>query len=236
MDHDVLIVPVKPDVERDAVAAAWEARGGAVLRVDRFWARPDVEPARTALYGADTFCLVLAQLLGLDLVSPPHDLLLRADRGLTRRAVRGVSLAEALAGGFPTFVKPLVPKQFRARVWPTPDALRAECSGLPPDTAVIASEVVAITAEARAWILDGQVLTCAVYEGAGDAAEAARFAAGAAAALDLPPTCVLDVARLESGWCLLEANAAWGAGLNGCDAAEAVRCIDRATRAPGAVP
>lgn len=35
--------------------------------------------------------------------------------------------------------------------------------------------------------------------------------------LDLPTTCLIDVALVEDGWCLLEGNAAWGAGLNGCD-------------------
>jgi hypothetical protein len=95
--------------------------------------------------------------------------------------------------------------------------------------------VVAIAAEARAWVLEGRVVTCALYEGDGDRDEAARFAAAAAAELELPPACVLDVARLESGWCLLEANAAWGAGLDGCDAAAAIPCIDRATCVPRAV-
>ncbi|WP_240462542.1 DUF4343 domain-containing protein [Myxococcus sp. CA018] len=48
----------------------------------------------------------------------------------------------------------------------------------------------------------------------------------------LPRTCVLDAAWVEGrGWVLLEANAAWGAGLNGCGAAEAARCIAEATRA-----
>jgi ATP-grasp domain-containing protein len=230
MDHDVLIIPAKPDVERDAVAAAWLACGGTVLRLDRFWTQPDVEPERVALYGADTFCLVLAQLLGLDLVSPPDDLLLRAEHRLTKRAIRGVSLAEALVGAFPVFVKPLVPKQFRAGVWRTADDLRAECSGLAPETAVIASEMVTITAEARAWILGGRVVTCAVYEGAADQGEASSFIDATAAVLDLPNACVLDTALVGGEWCVLEGNAAWGAGLNGCDASAAVRCIDHATR------
>jgi ATP-grasp domain, R2K clade family 2 len=230
MDHEILIIPSKPDVERDSVAAAWTARGGSVLRLDRFWVLPDVEPGRVALYGADTFCLVLAQLLGLDLVSPQDDLLVRADRGLTKRAIRRVSLADALRGPFPVFAKPLVPKQFRAAVWRSADELGAECAGLEADAEVITSEVVAIRAEARAWILDRQVVTCAVYEGEAPVGEASRFAETCAEGLALPATCVVDIALVEDGWCLLEGNAAWGAGLNGCDPAAAVRCIDRATR------
>lgn len=230
MEHEILIVPAKPDVERDAVADAWADGGGSVLRIDRFWTRPDVEPARVALYGADTFCLVLAQLLGLELVSPRDDLLIGADRRLTRRAIRGITLDETLRGPFPLFVKPLVPKQFRARVWRAADELRAECAGLAPDTAVITSEVVEIRAEARAWILDGQVLSCAVYEGVGNRDDASSFIAGAVTGLDLPSICVIDAAFVDAGWCILEANAAWGAGLNGCEATAAARCIDGATR------
>jgi hypothetical protein len=90
--------------------------------------------------------------------------------------------------------------------------------------------VVEIRAEARAWVLDGQVLTCAVYDGAGDPDGASLFVAGAVAGLDLPSTCVIDAALIDGGWCILEANASWGAGLNGCDATAAARCIDRATR------
>ena len=44
-------MPAKQDIERDAVAAAWEVNGGKVLRVDRFWSRPEVEPGTVALYG-----------------------------------------------------------------------------------------------------------------------------------------------------------------------------------------
>lgn len=229
MEHETLIVPAKPDVERDAVADAWVSGGGKVLRIDRFWTRPDVEPTRVALYGADTFCLVLAQLLGLELVSPRDDLLIGADRRLTSRAIRGVTLDEALRGPFPLFVKPLVPKQFRARVWRAADELRAECAGLAPETTVITSEVVEIHAEARAWILDRQVLSCAIYEGVGNRDDASSFIAGSVTGLDLPSTCVIDAALVEGGWCILEANASWGAGLNGCNAAAAARCIDRAT-------
>lgn len=232
MDHQILIVPAKADVERDAVAAAWESAGGTVLRVDRFWSKPDVDPARVALYGADSFCLVLAQLLDLDLMSPVDDLLLRADPSLTKRTVRGVGLGAALDGLFPMFAKPLVPKAFRAAVWQGPDELREECRGLELDTPIITSEVVRVAAEARAWVLGGEVVSCAVYEGEGDSGEASAFVTGCCPTLSLPESCVIDAAFVEDrGWCLLEANAAWGAGLNGCDPRAAVRCIDRATRA-----
>jgi hypothetical protein len=45
------------------------------------------------LYGNDAFCLVLAQKLALELVSPPDDLLLRLPPGMLQRDVRGETLA-----------------------------------------------------------------------------------------------------------------------------------------------
>lgn len=133
---------------------------------------------------------------------------------------------------FPLFAKPLVPKAFRASVWREAGRLRAECQGLPDDTPVIVSEIVTLAAEARAWILDGHVRSCAIYEGAASSADAASFLDDCAPELPIPPACVLDAGLIEGkGWCLLEANAAWGAGLNGCDPAAACACVDRATRA-----
>ncbi|QSQ20937.1 ATP-grasp domain-containing protein [Pyxidicoccus parkwayensis] len=225
-----LLVPDKADSERDAVARAWETGGGTVLRLGRFWSPPEMDRARVRLYGNDTFCLVLAQKLGVSLVSPPDDLLLKVDSAWVKREVRGATLAQVMAEAFPRFIKPLVPKVFRAAVWPGPEALAEECRGLAPDTPVLSSEIVSLRAEARAWVLDGRVRTCAVYEGTASVTEAEAFLASVAREAPLPRTCVLDVALVEGrGWALLEANAAWGAGLNGCDAAEAARCIAEAT-------
>ncbi|WP_225888717.1 ATP-grasp domain-containing protein [Myxococcus xanthus] len=228
----ILLIPAKADPERDAVAHAWELGGGTVLRLDRFWCPPDVPPARTRLHGNDAFCLVLAQKLDLTLVSPPDDLLLDVDPAWLKREVHGSTLERIVTEPFPRFVKPRVPKVFRAAVWSGPEPLTAECRGLAPETPVLSSEVVTLRAEARAWVLNGHVVTCALYEGDGDLTEARAFLDTVARSPMLPRTCVLDAAWVEGrGWALLEANAAWGAGLNGCDAAEAARCIAEATRA-----
>ncbi|MCY1017594.1 ATP-grasp domain-containing protein [Pyxidicoccus sp. MSG2] len=228
-----LLIPDKADAERDAVARAWEAGSGTVLRLGRFWSPPDVDRARVRLYGNDTFCLVLAQKLGLSLVSPPDDLLLKVNASFVKREMHGATLEVAASEAFPRFIKPLVPKVFRAAVWPGPEALAEECRGLAPETPVLSSEVVSLRAEARGWVLDGRVRTCAVYEGKGSITDAEAFLSAVAREAPLPRTCVLDAALVEGrGWALLEANAAWGAGLNGCDATEAAHCIAEATAAP----
>ena len=59
-----LVIPDKPDVERDAVAASWHAQGGTVLRLGRFWEPPALDVATIRVYGNETFALVLAQKLG----------------------------------------------------------------------------------------------------------------------------------------------------------------------------
>jgi hypothetical protein len=83
-------------------------------------------------------------------------------------------------------------------------------------------------------MLGREAVSCAVYEGNADAEAARDFISSCSSTLVLPEACVLDVALMpDRGRCLLEANAAWGAGLNGCDPAAAIRCIDRATSYAG---
>jgi hypothetical protein len=230
-DGLVLVISDKPDPERDDVAAAFLAGGGDVVRVARFWEPPPVASQRVRVYGNDTFCLVLAQRLGLDLVSPPDDLLLRLDPTLLRRELRGIRLDEVHTLEYPAFAKSAAPKLFRADVYTSVDELRNEAQGLEPDTLVLVSETVFFDGEARCWILDGQVVTAAAYEGDVDLGEACAFAVEVARHPVVPPVCVLDVGLVHGrGWAVIEANAAWGAGLNGCEAHAAARCIARATR------
>jgi hypothetical protein len=124
----------------------------------------------------------------------------------------------------------LIPKQFRAAIYDYPEALSEECQGLGAETQVLVSEIVEFTAEARVFLLDGRVETCAVYEGEAEVKEAVAFVSAFAEANRLPKTCVIDVGyQLSKGWALVEANATWGAGLNGCDPLGVARCIAKAT-------
>jgi hypothetical protein len=229
----VLLIPDKPDPERDAVALEWERSGGSVLRIGRFWDPPSVDRSAVRVYGADTFCLVLAQKLRLQLVSPPDRVLADAPELLLRRRLRIATVGSLRADDhLPSFVKPVIPKQFRAAVYDSAEAFARETRGLPPDTGIIVSEVVEFVAEARAFVLDGVVRTCAVYEGGGSSDEAAYFAERVVRALDLPRTCAVDVGLLrDRRWALVECNATWGAGLNGCEASSVIDCIAAASSA-----
>jgi hypothetical protein len=226
-----LVIPDKPDIERDAVADIWSVAGGDVLRLGRFWDPPGLDPQRIRLYGGDSFCQVLAQKLGLVLVSPPDDWLLHLAPAVTKRTVRGTTLSEAETLGFPVFVKTFVPKLIRSRIYESAADLLGEGRGLEPETALIVSEIVTFVAEARCWLLGAEVLSVACYEGDADIALARELAATIGGDPSMVSPCVVDLGLTDDrGWLAIEANPAWGAGLNGCDPAAAARCIAIATR------
>ncbi|MEY3444238.1 MAG: hypothetical protein RLZZ519_2519 [Bacteroidota bacterium] len=228
-----LLIPAKSDQERDRVAQAWEAAGGIVLRVEKFWVKPDLaENEAVAIYGNDTFAQVLAQVLSLHLHSPDDALIGRISKEWTKRNVMLRNLVDLVESDFPLFVKPVIPKQFAAAVYQSLSTLQAATLDLPGKEAVLTSEKVEISAESRFFVLDGEVQASALYEGEGDLAEAELLvsAFALAHASDLPRTYVVDLAfNPELGWFLLEFNSAWGAGLNGCDPQKVLQCIAAAT-------
>jgi hypothetical protein len=221
-----LLIPEKPDVERDALAKSFERNGGVVHRIGRFWDPPTFEPSTVRVYGADSFCLVLQQKLGLTLCSPSDDLLLQVPAEFLVRQVTRQKLVGALAGTFPSFIKPVTPKQFRGAVYESSDPLVLECRGLPPDTPVFVSEPVSFTAEVRTFVIDGIVLDAAVYEGSPGAVGGATFVEALTKSMSLPRAVVIDVGFIDpDGWAVIEFNAAWGAGLNGCDSDKVLPAI-----------
>ncbi len=230
-----LVIPEKADIERDSVARAWRQRGGEVLRLGRFWDPPPLDPANARVYGNDTFCLVLAQKLGLELIQPDDALLVQLPARLLKRRVTAMPLQQARDAAFPLFMKSAVPKLFRAAVYNSADELERECKGLEAETVVLVSAIVGVEAEARCFVLEGKVLDCALYEGHQSPESAWEFARAATAELDLPASCVMDVGHFRGlGWGVIEFNATWGAGLNGCDADRVYPAIERASawRAP----
>jgi hypothetical protein len=78
----------------------------------------------------------------------------------------------------------------------------------------------------RSFVLDGLVLAAAVYEGAAVVADAIAFINELVQAITLPRAVVVDVGFVAGrGWTVVEFNAAWGAGLNGCDATRVLPAI-----------
>lgn len=226
-----LAIPDKTDPERDRVADCWRSEGGTVARIGRFWDPPELDPEAVRIYANDTFALVLAQKLKLDLVSPDDDLLVRLPAEFIGRRIRIARLGDARGFTYPTFIKPVVPKQFRAGVYASWHPLRTECTGLDGEIAIYESEIVSFDAEVRGFLLDGKVQDAALYEGSASLSAATAFLANVARSPLLPTTCVIDAGHVPGrGWMVIEANAAWGAGLNGCDPDKVLGSIAQATR------
>ena len=228
----LLVIPDKVDDEREAVARAWLSGGGDVSRLGRFWDPPAYESNTVRLYGNSTFCEVLAQKLSLQLLSPIDDLLMRIENKWLSREVKIVELDELSGKAFPLFVKSLVPKLFRSTIYSSLQDLSLECEGLAHSTLVLTSSLIELSAEARAFVLGGEVLTAAIYDGQGDLVEARSFIDDCLRDIDdlLPYTYVVDVGLLSCGkWVLLEANATWGAGLNGCCPNAVAQCLVHST-------
>ena len=224
----LLVIPEKEDLERNAVAAVWEEYGGDVMRVSRFWDPPQLPIGKVRLYGNHLFCLILAEKLGLKLLSPADDLLMKFSPKWLKRTIRKSSIIEAAGFVYPCFIKSLVPKLFTARRYDSYSELLGECIMLAGDTLLIYSDLVTFKAEARAFILNGQIVSLSLYEGEADLKEAMIFLQ--AFIMEnlplLPVTCVLDLGDIvDAGWAILEANPVWGAGLNGGDPLAAAECI-----------
>jgi ATP-grasp domain-containing protein len=229
-----LLLPDKPDVERDSLANVWERHGGMVLRLARFWDPPALDPGSVRVYGSNAFCLVLKEKLGLQLCSPSDELIFAVPPHHLRRAVWRRTLTEAieLDPAYPAFCKPAVPKLFPARVYTNPTELATECRGLDGGSVIVVSEPVTFIAEARCFILEGRVLDCAIYDGEGDTEAAASAVAELLRDLPVPRAVVVDMGLIPGrGWAVVEFNAAWGAGLNGCSPELVWPCVAAASGA-----
>jgi hypothetical protein len=73
-------------------------------------------------------------------------------------------------------------------------------------------------------------LDAAVYEGEETLSGAFDFLNSIVGESVLPLTCVLDIGYIKDrGWAVIEANATWGAGLNGCSPDKVISAIAAAT-------
>jgi hypothetical protein len=229
MIKKTLIIPEKQDLEIKEVANAWSKEYGDVLSLGKFWDPPELNSKSITLYGNDTFCKVLEQKLGLILISPDDDLIVKIPGRFTKRKIEIKEIENI--NKFPVFIKPLLPKQFKANIYKNKEELLKECNGLELNTKVIQSEIVEIVAEARAFILDYKLLDCSIYEGVAEVKEAIEFVNSMCNEFTFPFSCVIDVGKIINGeWVFIETNSTWGAGLNGCKAEKVIRAIYNATK------
>lgn len=228
----LLLIPEKPDRERDSIAAAWKSKGGEIMRIGKFWVKPDVQDKTVSLYGYDTFCLVLAQILELEVVSPNDEYLAAVNQRWTKRKLSIGFIITMNRDDFPIFVKPASPKLFKAKIYQTQEEFLEETQGLKDEEIIILSEIVPVEKEIRAFILAEKIMDLAFYEGEGSLDEPRELLEDFIqnTSIQLPKTYVIDLAYNEkSGWFILEFNSSWGAGLNYCNATKIIDCIQSAT-------
>lgn len=232
--NKILVIPEKTDIEFDEVLSIWTGAGGAVKRLGKYWIKDEALVGKPiALYGNQTFVLVLAQIYEVDLISPDDTLIARLDQQWTKRKISLTQIAEMGNVAFPSFAKPVIPKLFLAGVFADHTAFSQATNGLQATEEVLVSEVVGdITAEARSYVQEGKIKDIALYEGDADLNEAHAFLQAflTSNSHQLPAVVVVDLAYSPTvGWFVLEFNACWGAGLNHCRAAKVIDCIIAAT-------
>lgn len=233
MYQELLLIPEKLDPERTAVAQAWTIQGGEVMSIGQFWIKPNTQNKRVTIYGPDTFSLVLAQVLDLSLISPKDEELALVEWPFVQRNIHIVAVKDVATGSFPCFLKPVVPKQFAAQIVSSLSDAQEIIQGLDEQELLLCSTIILIEKEVRAFVLNLEILDLAYYEGQGDLATATDFLRNflTGTTLVLPLSFVVDLGwNAVQGWFLIEFNASWGAGLNGCTADKVLYGIRAACR------
>ncbi len=240
-----LVLPPRYTPDSIAVASAASAQGWSVERLASWRPPAWLAAEEVVLYGEPLFAAVVAEPLGLALLGPPPDWLAHLPEGLRQRDVKYTMLGEARRLDSPTFVKPAEDKCFPAQVYQSGAEL-PKIDVLPETTPLLTAESVEWSVEWRCFVLEGQVVTSSPYWRDGALAQcpdgswpatmeerdqALDFAAHVLgqAAYALPSAVVLDVGHIRrKGWAVVEANAAWGSGIYGCEPASVLRVIERA--------
>lgn len=230
----ILLIPEKTDIEFEQVFATWTSNDGEIRRLGKYWIRDEeLSDRKIAIYGNQTFAFVLAQIYGVELLSPDDTLIARLDARWTRRNVQLRQIGEIHESDFPVFIKSVIPKIFVAGVFETATAFKEVVQGLASDEQILVSSIVnPIEAEARAFIMNGEIKDIALYEGVASLDDGRKFLNDFLTdnQKDLPRVVVVDIAYNEyTGWFVLEFNACWGAGLNNCSAEKVIDCIINAT-------
>lgn len=230
----------------DDSQALWRAASRLSWSVERLssWRIPDNLRAtpEPVLYGEALFGPALAEQLGLTLLSPAEDWLVRLPQEYKLRQITMQTLGQARLNPAPAFVKPPNDKSFPASVY-CGHELPGEFDDAMP---VLVSDVVQWAAEFRCFILDRTLQTASVYSRFGELQHEQGFVSSSEEnselkafvqrllddqRVDLPEAIVLDVGKLvDGGWACVELNGAWGAGIYGCDPMAVLPVLARASR------
>jgi hypothetical protein len=230
----ILLIPEKTDPEFEQVFATWTKNGGQIKRLGKYWVRDEeLTKEKIAIYGNQSFAFVLVQIYNVNLLSPDDTLISRLNSKWTKRKVAIRQISDIVDLDFPVFIKPVIPKLFVAGIFQNITDFKKSTIGLQDSEEILVSDIVSsIQAEARSFVRDGTVADIAFYEGSGDLKSGEEFVTDFLESnkSQLPRVVVIDIAfSQDSGWFILEFNACWGAGLNGCKAEKVIACIIEAT-------
>ena len=225
--------------------ALWKAAGNLGWTVERLdgWRVPDRlrQAEDVVLYLEALFGPTIAEQFGVKLLNPAEDWLVRLSFEYKLREIQLTTLNVARKRQTEAFIKPPNDKSFPAAVYVGKDLPQGYDETMP----VLVSEVVCWQMEFRCFILHRSLVTHSIYarfgelqrENAFDStpeedAEVETFIRNLLAdeRVDLPAATVVDVGFIEGkGWACVEQNAAWGAGIYGCDPSKVLEVISHAS-------
>jgi hypothetical protein len=224
-------------LRRAAIDFGWD-----VMRLAGWRCPEDFEPEEPILFAEPLFNQAVAEELGLAVIGPPEDFLVRLPREYVGRDVRLMTAAEARTLPGPVFLKPPNRKTFPAKVYSS----GAELPEMPGDDPVLTSDPVEWLAEFRFFVRDRRVGAWSPYWLNGalardgdewivepDLAQATRGLLDRLLAdprVDLPAALVIDAGIIRGvGPAVVEANEASGAGFYGCDPRDVLEVLRGAT-------
>jgi len=225
----LLLLSARPSEDNQALWRAAITRGWEVVRA-RGIRVPEVVDDEVVIYVESLFAPAVAKAVGRKLLEVPEDWLVRLPLAWKRRRIELTTLAQARKVTQATFVKPPNDKSFAAQVYENGAELPVEFDD---DMSVLLSEPVPWEGEYRCFCLDGKVVAVSPYYRSGEHAKltnyemspvertsVTKFAESvlAEAAPYTPKAVVIDVGEIVGqGLAVVEANAAWGSGIYGCD-------------------
>lgn len=225
----------------DDSQSLWRVATHLGWRVERLvnWRLSDdlKQASEPVLYLEALMAEAIAEQLGVRLVSPPNNWLPNLPEEYRKRWVYLSTLGEVRQSGKQAFVKPPNDKSFPALVYAAGDLP----SDYADETPVLIAEVVHWDKEFRCFILNRALKTFSVYLRDGELQSENDFAHTneeegevrdfiemvlSDERVQIPSATVIDVGVIRGrGWAVIEQNAAWGAGLYGCDPAQALEVL-----------
>lgn len=239
---------LSPRFTTDSIALAGAATqlGWTVERCMSWRPNEGLKSQPVVVYGEPLFAAVIANELGLTLIEPPFHWLTTLPVQYRKRNIEFLSLGEAKLTNRPAFFKPADDKCFPAKVYQSGSELTA-FGYLEDGVPVLAAEPVTWEVEVRCFVHHRTIATLSPYSRFGELArdpngnwpaapdelaQAHQFTTSLLndPAISVPEAVVIDVGVISGkGWAVVEANAAFGSGIYGCDPAQVLQVLAQAS-------